>query len=96
MARRPVARRDFAESGLLAAAALHRMRAARVEMAARRPVYRRRNLTRNRGEVMAAFVERRDFREQRPGVRVIGVIEQLQRRRGFDYPAQVHDDDAVG
>ena len=82
--------------GRLLGAARHRLRAARVEVATRRRIHRRRDLAADRHEAAVAPVQPRHLVEQ--GLRV-GMQRRREQRRGrrhLDDAAQVHHHDPVG
>src|SRR4051812_9838736 len=72
------------------------MGAARMKVTAGGRIDRRGNLAGDRREIMAALVELRHFGKQRLCVRMIRMVEELERRRRLDDAPQIHDDDAVG
>ena len=77
------------------AAFRHRVRASRMEVAAGGRVERRRDLALDRHERALGRRHLARLREQRLRVGMIGLREELRRRRALDDAAQVHDDDAV-
>src|SRR5260370_31555988 len=91
-----VRRRDLAQDRRLDAAARHRVRAARVEMAARRRVERRRDLALEGGEVLAPLVEARHLGEQRLRIGMVRRGGELVGRRLPDDAAGIHGGYAVG
>src|SRR2546428_13708585 len=76
-----VRRSDFAQDRRLDAAARHCVRAARVEMTARRRVERRRDLALERGETLAPLVEARHLGEQCSRIGMVRRGEELLGRR---------------
>src|SRR4051794_12542704 len=86
---------DAAQLRRLDAAALEGMRAARVEVAARRWVGRARDLAADWIERGAPLRDARNLRQQRLRVRVVGAREQLVDGSAFDDAAEVHHGDAV-
>src|ERR1700737_3160465 len=85
----------FAQGGRREAAPRHGMRAARVEMTARRRVERRGNLALEGGEFLVSLIEPRHLGEQRLRVGVVGVGEEIVGRRLLDDAAEIHDGHAV-
>src|SRR6266550_9267486 len=85
------------QRGILDLAAVESLRAPRPKAAAGRPVDHRRRLARERSQAAWPWpVEPRDRAEQPPGVRVLGVVEDLILVALLDDPARVHDEDTIG
>src|SRR5947209_3681814 len=96
MATHPPPRLDLFPGRRLRAAALHRERAAWVEVAARRRVGGVRYLTWERSALLAqARIRLGHRREERRGVRVERAAEERVALGELDHLAHVHDGDAV-
>jgi len=90
-----MARCDLAQRRRLDAAARQSMRAARMEMASRRRLKRRRDLALERGKFPVPLLETRNLREQRLRIGWLGFAKQRLGRRHFDDAAEIHDGDTV-
>ena len=88
-------RRDFPQRRRRRPAFRHRVRAPRMEMAARRRRERRRNFALDRHERALARLDLAHFREQRLRVRMVRRGEELRRRSRLDDAPEIHDDDAI-
>src|SRR6266566_3221983 len=85
------------QQGILDLATVESLRAPRPKAAAGRPVDHRRRLARDRSQAAGPWpVEPGDRAEQPPGVRVLGVVEDLILVALLDDPARVHDEDPIG
>ena len=87
--------RGDGEHRLALAADGHRVRAARVEPAARRRVEQRRRLARDLVEALDVHVEPRQRSHQPPGVRVTRLVEDRAHGTALGDPRRVHDDHVV-
>src|SRR5574341_2460861 len=96
MASREMTRRDLLERRRLLLAARHRVRAARMEVAARWRRERRGDFSHDRLELGLARVEARHLLEERLGVRMVRRAEDFLGARRFNHAPKVHDHDAVG
>src|SRR5436189_1785160 len=84
---------DLAQRGLLGQAAVDAELAPRVELAARRhPTEIRRQSPDRDQALLLDLVDPRHGAQQRPGIRVLRVLEDGARRTLFDDPPGVHHD----
>src|SRR5262245_25363435 len=88
--------RDLAQQWPFDLTPRHRVRAARMEVAAGGRRERGGNFATDRDESLMPDVEARDLREQRLGVRMVWLRVDLRGRRRLDDASEVHDYDAVG
>src|SRR4051794_5298547 len=87
--------RNITQLRRLLGATRHRMRAARMKVAAGRWIERARDLTRDRGETPLACFDPWHFGQQRLRVWVVRPIEYLFGRGTFHDPAKIHDQHAI-
>ena len=72
------------------------MWAARVERTARRLIGRRRDFAyQTLGGILCIWIQRRDRRKQRFGIRMARAVEQILCRSTFDNAPQIHHGDMV-
>ena len=96
VARDQVCGQRFLQHRLLDSAAIERIRATRVEAAAGGKLDRTGHIAgKNDALAPGGRIRHRDRGEQRFGVRMQRIAEQLARRRDFDDPAEIHHGDPV-